>query len=713
MITMRRIITLILASLVCLSAMPKGEIDSISKLLPKSHDTVKIELYIKLSSIALEIDSQLSIHYINKALELAEKHDLLPQKARCLQTRGKFYNKHGDYIAAIENENEAIQIWDKLHDNRHLAGVFNDLGATYVDKGDYKNAIEYLVKSLKIYDKTNDSIQKSKVLLNIGLVFYHQQNYNKALEYYNQSLEIKKRLKDKRALSLVYNNLGIIYYFQHKHLESINAFKKSLSLCQTIGYKRGMSMPMFNIAEIYFNQDKYDSALIYYQKSYSIDTSLKDRSNIVKSLIKQAEIYRVFEKKKLAIIVANEALDLAKEIDSKEDIKDSYETLSNIYSDLKDYKKAFHYSESLNQIKDTLYSTQSSEAIAELQTKYETEKKDLQLLKQKETIKNQKLVFKILIVGILLSVFFITLILIEYFQKKRAYKEISIQKENITDSINYASRIQTALLPPEDLLNNLLPNHFILYMPRDIVSGDFYWITFSCDRTIIAVADCTGHGVPGAFMSMLSASFLNEIVLKDDIVTASQVLDELRSYIIHSLRQNGTSGEQSDGMDIAFIVINTIPLEKEKLNLNEEWQEEDIETFELQYAGAYNPIYIIKKLKSALVEEPSKPFKLFEFKGDKMPVSIHVKMTAFTNQTIHIQKGDIIYMMSDGFKDQFGGPKDSKYLGKNLKTLLLNNCTKTMAEQRDLLDLTIETWKNHDSKYSEQTDDITIMGIRI
>lgn len=291
--------------------------------------------------------------------------------------------------------------------------------------------------------------------------------------------------------------------------------------------------------------------------------------------------------------------------------------------------------------------------------------------------------------------------------------EIEKHRNKIVQSIHYAKRIQQAVLPTAEFANSILANHFILFKPKDIVSGDFYFMAKRKNWLLIAVADCTGHGVPGAFMSMLSASFLNEIVLKDDIITASQVLDELRSYIIHSLKQNGTSGEQTDGMDIAFIVINTIPLEREHLNLNEEWQEEGVETFELQYAGAYNPLYIIKKLKSEMIDDSSIPFKLFEFKGDKMPVSIHVKMPAFTNKTIHIQTGDIIYLMSDGFKDQFGGPNDSKYLGKNLKTLLLNNCTKSMAEQRDMLDLTIEAWKNHDAKCGEQTDDITIMGIKI
>ena len=290
---------------------------------------------------------------------------------------------------------------------------------------------------------------------------------------------------------------------------------------------------------------------------------------------------------------------------------------------------------------------------------------------------------------------------------------IEKNRNKIVQSIHYAKRIQQAVLPTAEFATSIVANHFILFKPKDIVSGDFYFMAKRKNWLLIAVADCTGHGVPGAFMSMLSASFLNEIVLKDDIISASQVLDELRSYIIHSLRQNGTSGEQSDGMDIAFIVINTIPLDKEQLNLNEEWKEEGIETFELQYAGAYNPLYIIKKLKKELIEEPSQPFKLFEFKGDKMPVSIHIKMSAFTNKTIHIQTGDIIYMMSDGFKDQFGGPKDTMFLGKNLKNLLLDNCTKSMEEQRDLLDLTIEAWKNHDANHCEQTDDITIMGIKI
>jgi serine phosphatase RsbU (regulator of sigma subunit) len=307
-----------------------------------------------------------------------------------------------------------------------------------------------------------------------------------------------------------------------------------------------------------------------------------------------------------------------------------------------------------------------------------------------------------------------------------AYEEINTQKEEIIvqrdsiqeqkeiieehqkeiqDSINYAKRIQQAVMPTSEYAAGILGNHFILFKPKDIVSGDFYWSTNIGDILILTVADCTGHGVPGAFMSMLGISFLNEIVRKKEITKAAEVLDQLRDSIIDALKQKGESGEQKDGMDISFCVINT-------------------RTLEMQFAGANNPCYIVNKLKveSYKVEESTDFMNLinfehfenlnaslYELKGDKQPIGIHTNMQPFTNQIYQLQKSDTIYLMSDGFEDQFGGPNRKKFLSKNLKNLLITNCQLPMAEQKQILETTISEWIGKE----EQIDDITVLGIKI
>ena len=217
------------------------------------------------------------------------------------------------------------------------------------------------------------------------------------------------------------------------------------------------------------------------------------------------------------------------------------------------------------------------------------------------------------------SILIFLLILFYQIKKIRRAKDLlAFQKKQITDSIEYASRIQTAVLPPGEYISKLIPEHFILYKPRDIVSGDFYWITHKDEKIVIAAVDCTGHGVPGAFMSMLGFAFLNEIVNKNTELKASTILNQLRDYVKESLHQTGKDDETKDGMDIALCII-------------------DPENLRLQYSGAYNPLYLIRN------------DNFISLKADRMPIGIHIiEKESFTNHEIDIQTGDVVYMFTDG-----------------------------------------------------------------
>ncbi|MCK4663973.1 MAG: SpoIIE family protein phosphatase [Bacteroidales bacterium] len=256
---------------------------------------------------------------------------------------------------------------------------------------------------------------------------------------------------------------------------------------------------------------------------------------------------------------------------------------------------------------------------------------------------------------------------------------VTNQKREITDSILYAKRIQEALLPPDEVLDEALSEYCVLFKPKDIVSGDFYWLKKIENLIIIAVADCTGHGVPGAFMSMLGVSLLNETVINDDEIKANQILNQLRDKLKKSLRQSGKRGEQKDGMDIALCIIDT-------------------EKMKIQYSGAYNPMYLFRNNN------------IIEFQGDKNPVGIYIlEKESFTNHETDIQKGDVIYIFTDGYIDQMGGTYNKKFLSGNFKKLLLNIHKNPMNEQKTILEKTITDWK----KNKEQVDDILIFGMKI
>ncbi|MBI5219924.1 MAG: DUF4154 domain-containing protein [Bacteroidia bacterium] len=265
--------------------------------------------------------------------------------------------------------------------------------------------------------------------------------------------------------------------------------------------------------------------------------------------------------------------------------------------------------------------------------------------------------------------------------------EITLKNTEITSSIYYAHQIQQIVLPGNALMSSFFSDYFIFYKPKDIVSGDFYWSARVGEKILFAVADCTGHGVPGAIMSMLGIAFLQDIINKKEITCASVILDELRDKIIASLQQKGVAGENQDGMDIALCV----------------W---DQKQNEIQFAGANNPVYIVETGESPVST-------IRELRPDKMPAAIHLHMRPFTNHSIKIEKGNIVYLFSDGFADQFGGPRGKKYFIKNFCKLISDNSSKPLAEQKAVFENALHSWMNDYGVRYEQTDDITIMGIKL
>jgi len=265
----------------------------------------------------------------------------------------------------------------------------------------------------------------------------------------------------------------------------------------------------------------------------------------------------------------------------------------------------------------------------------------------------------------------------------RLYDEVEQQKKEMTDSILYAKRIQTVLLPETNIINEILNDYFVLFQPRDIVSGDFYWVSAKKEKTMVVVADCTGHGVPGAFMSIMGINFLNTIVQNDNL-HADEILNQMREQVIKALKQTGKDLENKDGMDMALCII-------------------DWGNVRIEYAGANIPLILLRST-------PTLPDELIEVSADRMPIGIYERVVQpFTRHTIPIMLGDSIYMYSDGYCDQFGGPNFKKFKKKNLIKLLLEIHTMNMTEQKKKLIQNLEQWQGD----LPQVDDILMLGIKI
>jgi serine phosphatase RsbU (regulator of sigma subunit) len=252
------------------------------------------------------------------------------------------------------------------------------------------------------------------------------------------------------------------------------------------------------------------------------------------------------------------------------------------------------------------------------------------------------------------------------------------QNQNITASINYASRIQSALLPQKEILDAILPDHFILFLPKEIVSGDFYWASKVDHKIIFCAADCTGHGVPGAFMSLLGMAFLDDIVNRRKMLTTIEILDNLRIEIINALKQTGKREEQNDGMDIALCIY-------------------DQKVGQLEFAGAYNPLYLIHD------------GKMQELKADKLTISYFLEVPqSFKSTTVEVKKGDIAYIFSDGYADQMGGPMGARYRYGQLRDFIKDIHELPLSEQKILLEKNFFSWKGD----LEQIDDVLLMGVK-
>src|SRR3989339_616678 len=704
-------------------AQNKKKIDSLQNVLNTTkHDTTKVNTLSILGYHYLSKDSATAINYINKGIALAKKINYPKGLGNCYNSLGMIYKKIGKFSNAIVSHNKALTIFIETDDKKNICKTYNYIGTAFSEEGNYPLALENYNKALDLFIELKDDAGTAKCYNVMGMAYKDQGDYTKAIDLYIKANEKKGVLGSYNNIGNIYMNKGEKCLRQKDTLKAIanqnkaiENFEKTIALLEETKDKKNLASCYNNLGQIYISQKNSIKALFYLEKAYKIfeEVDAKEEISIVCANLSTISIdVKEFED---ALFYAQKSFDLAKKTGSLYGIKRGYEVLALANKALGNFKEALDNYEKSIKYKDSIFDTEKSKQFAELDEIYQSEKKQKEIALQKSEIKQQKTQKYAFVIGFALMLVLAVFILKSYQAKKRANLLLESQKkiieeknealnqtnaeiaaqrdhiseinEEITDSIKYAQRIQRAMLPSFENEKNLVAplEIFVLFKPRDIVSGDFYFIARRKNWVLIAAADCTGHGVPGAFMSMLGISFLNEIVSNENVQTAAHVLDELRKSVIHSLQQKGSTGEQKDGMDMGFVAIN-------------------LETLEVQFAGANNPMLLIRKS-----ENP----ELTDIKPDKMPVGIFVVMQNFTNQTIQLQKGDIFYLLSDGYQDQFGGPKFKKFLSKNLKNLLLDIHQKQMEEQRQILDDTIENWKNSYGKCYHQTDDITIVGIRV
>ncbi len=675
----------------------------------------------KIDSLSFLIKKQTSdTSQVNAMLELADVYrgskidscNILAQKANILSTSlnfkkglaksihliGYVYYAKGDYTKAKEKYNQALILYQELHFTSGIAQMVYNLGILYAYTGVNDKALENFIRALKFYEILDNTEGISECYTVMALIYDRQGNHDKALLYHTKALDIALKLNDKYNISVCYINIGNIYGQQKIYDTSLIYYFKGLKVAEEIQNSKWMLSATGNIGTIYLQQGKKKEALEYLQKALVISEKTGDKQAIIETLNSIASVYFEMKDYQKAKDLNIKALSMGKEIGSKYDIKSSYESLASVYAEMGNFKDAYSYHKQYTNIKDTILNSENSKQITEMSAKYETEKKDneIKLLNKDKEIqtansKQQQIVIWSVSIVLLLVVVLAFFIFQQYKQKqksnielKSAYHQIEEKNKDITDSINYARRIQTAILPEIEIIQKHLPDIFVFYQPKDIVSGDFYWFTEKNGTCILAVADCTGHGVPGAFMSMIGNDLLTQIIIEKGITQPNVILSHLHDGVKNALKQDTELNEAKDGMDIAIVKLFS---ENGK--------------HIIEYAGALRPLWLISKKNNELIE----------YKCDKHSIggSFSMEQRQFVNQIIEAEKGDTFYLTTDGYADQFGGEFGKKLMTKNMKDLLVSIQSKSMNQQKEELKSQLNNWKRD----KQQVDDILVVGVRV
>ncbi len=678
------------------------------------------------------------------------------QKIDSLEKFSKFV-AFKDYKFGEKASLKLIELTRNTTSKKQFLTAYNVLGLVTHYLGENEKALLIFDTLIKKSIGYNDTLMEAKAHGNLGLVYEGLGNFKKAYSEYSKSLKLAERVKNKSMMAASYGNMGNVLVRLNDFKGSIPNFEKAAELFIETENIKATANQYNSLSQAYNGLNNIKTQELYLEKAAKLYRDIGEKRALGTVLLNLGGIQEDFyHNSKEAINITNEALALKIETDDLAGIANAYLNLSGQYASVKsfdksfeaikkaktiseklndlffisnvlekfsmlyrlkgDFKNAYNYHIQFTTLKDSIVGKETQKSIVEFKELYESEKKQsqidnlekrqaiakLEIIKNEEQLKREK-AQRVLIVGVLIFVIVLCVFLIRAFIIKRnnaqlletknelinaknaalqtANKESLYQKhiieekqKEIVDSINYAKRIQVALLANHEFVNQFIPNNFILFKPKDIVSGDFYWATEHNNKFYIAVCDCTGHGVPGAFMSLLNIGFLSEAIKEKGIEEPHEIFNYVRSRLIDTISKDG----QQDGMDGILLCL-------------------DKATNQYTYAAANNePILISNN-------------EVKELPKDKMPVGKGEKTQSFALHTIKANKGDTLFLYTDGYADQFGGAKGKKFKYKALNDLLLANVNQSMVYQKEHLNNTIEQWRGN----LEQVDDILVIGIKL
>lgn len=704
---MTRLICLLFAFIPTLAL--AGSLDSLEKAAATAKDTSRIKLLLEISRKyrKQDLDKALSAAQTAYTEAKALKKDIFI--ARSLYTIGGTYRLKAEYPKAFEHLFQSLTIMKKIGYYTGIADVSNVIGLTHFNTSNYDSAVHYYRVYLEMILKTGDKTRLPVAYNNIANVYYTQKNYPKAIEYYEGAIKAAIELKDEDVLSTLYNNLGAIYDDQDNYPKASYYFNEALKVAEKYNNKKQQASALNNLGVCAKSTGDLDAAMKYHQRSLNLNREVGDKEGEALGLLNIATVYNDKKNYQAAIEYLEQSKTMSEQIGDASLMKDVTKTLAEAYAGAGTYNKAYFNSYNALLLADSIYNEENSRQINEAQAKYDSQKKEneIALLNKDKKIREEadakrKLLNYFLIAG-LLMVFGIAFLLYRNnrLQKKtndllnarkveleKAYDmlhvanlQVNAKNQEITDSINYARRIQLSILPERPEIKQLFKDAFIIYKPKDIVSGDFYWFGEVRNKKILAIADCTGHGVPGALMSMIGVEKLQEAIEENTELDPGSILTSLDKKIIAALKQDDSFESTKDGMDIALTVID-------ELNNN------------IYYSGAGRPLLHYSNQRQSLEM----------IKSDRSGIGGNTGVIkSFTTESVSFNKGDKIYLFTDGYGDQIGGPQAKKLLSKNFKLKIDTIVDKAMKDQEAELDSFFEGWKG----IHEQVDDVLVAGVQL
>jgi tetratricopeptide (TPR) repeat protein len=671
-----------------------------------------------------------------KALAIYERIGDQQGISACYNNIGIIHKAQGRYAEALESYQKALSIHERIGDQQGIASSYNNIGNIHADQGRYAEALESYQKALSIHERIGDQQGIASSYNNIGIIHADQGRYAEALEAYQKALAIHERIGNQEGIASCYNNIGIIHKAQGRYAEALESHQKALSIHERIGDQQGIAGSYNNIGNIHYAQGRYAEALESYQKALTILEHIGDQQGIAGSYNNIGNIHHDQGRYAEALEAYQKALAIAQSLGLQDLLDDIYLNLAQTDSALAAsgqnhlWKSAYLHHRLYAAYKDSVLNEESIRKQAQLESQYEYEKKTALLkaeqekeralataqLRQRETQRNLSLLaLGIALIG--LTTFAILYRKIrqqrdliqkqsdEIQQKNLALEQynaelkstnqaleesnriiqqqaetLSEKNQEILDSIRYAERIQRAILPSAEKWQRLLPESFLLYKPRDIVAGDFYWLEETERYIFLGVADATGHGVPGAFVSIVCANALHKAVLEEGLESPAEILWRAREVVVSQLTQAGEKVVK-DGMDIALIRFAKGDQSR------------------AVFAGANRPLWIVNAEG------------LLEVAGTRQPIGYVEEPKAF--EEVELMLGSrapaMVYAFTDGIVDQMGGPKGRKLLPKGMREWLSGLWSQPVAEQAERLTALFETWRGD----HHQMDDVTIVGVRI